>query len=243
MFNFKTFLEVSDNFFNLVYSFGEIPREQIKDILLQNNKGYGMDFQDRETFTSNFSWAIPCKEAVEVIKKYAREPLYDVIAGTGYWTKILKKAGINVIASDMHNITSKNYYHMPGDRFIPKKEKEKINRRNALKVGYHIKTGRLKGDILISWPPYEKPFATDLLELLPIGARVFYIGEGFGGCTGDASFHKFLCINFKHLHKEELPRWQGIHDSLNVYEKVSNNPVDQRLRGKGFMMSYDNDDD
>jgi len=237
--SFKQFLEASDDLFRLAYSLGEIPREEVENLLRGGD--YTKDYTDRRTFTKNFAWAVPCKEAIDAIKKYAREPIYDVLAGTGYWTKILKKAGLNVVASDIHKITNKNHYHQNKSdtggkniQHLVKKEKEKIIRRNALKVGYDFKTERLNGDIFLSWVPYQASFATDILEMLPIGTRVFEIGEGMGGCTGDASFHKYLCDNFDALHYEDLPNFRGIHDSLTVWEKIKNSPINQNIRGKNW---------
>lgn len=233
---FKLYLEAQEDLFRLAYSLGEMPREDVEKLL----KGdWDKDIRDRRAFTMNFGWAVPCKEVVDAIKKHAREPLYDVLAGTGYWAKILRKAGINVVASDMHKIVNKNAYHQRKEDtgatnisgFIRPK-KEKIIRRNALKVGYGFKTGRLKGDIFLSWVPYQTSFATDLLEMIPLGTRVFEIGEGLGGCTGDASFHKYLCDNFSAIHHEEVPNFTGIHDSLIIWEKNKSLPIKQELRRK-----------
>lgn len=248
--NFRQFLEAADELFSLAYSLGEIPREQIERYLERNIDLHTYDYYERSVFTRNFGWSIPCKEAVDAIKQYAREPLYDVMAGTGYWAKILRKAGINVIASDIHRLTSKNPYHHEVEdakgrdvtQFV-KIEKERLLRRNALKVAHHLGQGRLTGDVLLSWPPYKKAFATDLLTMLPIGTRVFYIGEGGGGCTGDASFHHCLGLNFKALHKEDLPNWQGIHDSLMIYEKQKNDPIDPRYRGKTFTWDIEDEEE
>lgn len=233
---FKTFLETAEQIFKLAYSLGEMPRKEVENLI--NKRDWNREWLDRNAFTTYFGWSLPCKEAVETIKKYTREPLHDVLAGTGYWAKILKKAGINVIASDIHKLTSKNWYHKKKENTlltdisnIIKPKKEKIIRRNALKVGYDIKRKRLQGDIFLSWPPYEKSFVTDLIYMLPIGTRVFYIGEGMGGCTGDASFHKYLCDNFKRLDYEELPQWRGMHDYLTVYEKEKNGNINNKIRG------------
>lgn len=222
--NFKLFLEVSDELFIKAYSLGEMPRKEVEE-LLQGD--FAKSFIDRRSFTKNFAWSVPCKEAVDAIKKYAREPLYDVLAGTGYWAKILKKAGINVIASDIHKILNKNFYHQnreyADDKNISnlvKIKKEKILRRNALKVGYDISRKRLKGDIFLSWPPYDNPLAYELAKIIPSGTRIFYIGEGSGGCTGNDDFHKYLCNKFKELKIVALPTFQGIHDVLFIYEKL-----------------------
>lgn len=234
---FKAFLETSNEIFQLAYSLGEMPRKEIEKLM--QTKNFDKEWLNRRTFATYFGWSIPCKEAVDAIKNYTRGTLYDVLAGTGYWAKILKKAGVKVVASDIHKITSKNNYHKTRKDHpvlniysTAKPEKENIIRRNALKVGYDIKRKRLQGDIFLSWPPYEESFVTDLLEMLTVGTRVFYIGEGMGGCTGDASFHKYLCDNFKVLHYEDLPQWRGMHDYLTILEKEKNGIIDNKHRGK-----------
>jgi len=221
--DFKLFLEASDELFSKAYSLGEMPRKEVQELIQDDD--FMKSFLDRSAFTKNFGWSVPCKEAVDVIKKYAREPLYDVLAGTGYWAKILKKSGVNVIASDIHKILNKNNYHSNDHQTrdisnLVKVEKEKIIRRNALKVGYDLKRRRLKGDVFLSWPPYDEPLAFELAKTIPSGTRIFYIGEGKHGCTGDDNFHNYLCDNFNELHFELLPTFEGVHDSLYVYEKV-----------------------
>jgi len=119
---------------------------------------------------------------------------------------------------------NKNIYHSNDHQTsdisnLVKIQKEKIIRRNALKVGYDLKRERLKGDIFLSWPPYDEPLAFELAKTIPSGTRIFYIGEGKYGCTGDDNFHNYLCDNFKELHFELLPKFEAIHDSLYVYEK------------------------
>ena len=59
-----------------------------------------------------------------------------------------------------------------------------------------------------------------MLKIIPLGTRIFYIGEGFGGCTGDDDFHKYLCDKFKEIKIVALPTFAGIHDALFIYEKL-----------------------
>ena len=250
--DFKNWLiinEISEDLYKNAEDLGEIPRKIVQNWIsshhnvdvgqLKNFDSLAQDFQKRRTFTTLFGWAVPCKEVVDLIKKYVQEPLYDVMAGTGYWSRILKKAGINIKTSDVHKVFNKNYYHkskesMYKPSFEIKPDKIKIRRKNALKIGYDLSTQRIKGDIFLSWPPYECPVATDILEMIPVGTRVFYIGEGKGGCTGDLSFHVTLNKNFKLITRENLPNFEGIHDSIYVYEKIINEPVDKKYRGKAF---------
>jgi len=236
----RSILEVSDNLYKFAEELGSVPREEVQKWISAKDptrNNFFDDYKERRTFTALFGWSVPCKEAVEAIKKYAREPLYDLMAGTGYWSRILKKAAINVQASDIHKQLQKNYYHQTRDETgmlnikIPV-EKSKIRRKNALRVAYDLKNQRIKGDIFLSWPPYQSSFATDVLKMIPIGSRVFYIGEPEGGCTGDASLCRMLDKNFKELHFELLPRFSGINDYLSIYEKIKDEEIDPKYRGK-----------
>lgn len=224
---------------------GEIPAKVIQDALDQlnrNDRSFNSWYY-RRNFNRLFGWSIPCKEAVEAIKQYVRDPLFDVMAGTGYWARILRKAGVDVRASDIHKVFSKNHYHkkmeddpreIEDNRTSPKTH---IRRANALKVGFDMNKKRISGDVFLSWPPYECPVASNLLDLLPIGTRVFYIGEGEGGCTGDLAFHKNLDKNFNLLKYIELPQFFGIHDSLYIYEKIKDGREHTKYHGKTFSWS------
>ena len=226
---------------------GAIPAKIIQDSLdkiSKNDRSFN-SWHYRRNFNRLFGWSVPCKEAIEAIKQHAREPLYDLMAGTGYWARILKKAGMDVRPSDMHKILSKNNYHkkieddpkeIKDSRTSPKTH---IRRINALKVGFDMNKKRIFGDVFLSWPPYECPVASNLLDLLPIGTRVFYIGEGEGGCTGDLAFHKNLDNNFNLLKHVELPQFFGIHDSLYIYEKIKDERQHTKYHGKTFDWSQD----
>ena len=226
---FRTYLENSDELSRLAHSLGEMPREEVQRLV---------NVSDRRNFVMNFGWSVPCLEVVEAIRRHAREPLRDVMAGTGYWVGVLRRAGINAVASDIHKLRSKNSYHSGGGLH------SKITRSNALRVAYRMGLGKLDGDIFMSWPPYERPFSADVLAMLPVGTRVFYVGEGMRGATADASFHAHLSVNFRELQREPMPNWGGsffesTRSELLVCEKVGNEPVDPRHRGRYDLLDDD----
>ena len=71
--------------------------------------------------------------------------------------------------------------------------------------------------LLVSWPPYDKPFAADALRAGNF-TTVIYIGEGHGGCTADDTFHDMLdegysCEDFS------SKQWYGIHEYPRVYSR------------------------
>lgn len=228
-----------------------MPRNEIHYILRSGTSGgrYSDDGRwaddaykkhiDRHDFVRKYSWSIPCKEAIDTIKKYARPPLYDLMAGTGYWAKILNDAGVKTYASDMHLGRYNPYKHDSSHI--------KIRRKNAIIGAYSIQRARNSqgwhGDILLSWPPYESSTPTDILDTLPVGTRVFYLGEGYGGCTGDVAMHTNFNKNFKELEEVYLPKFEGLHDSLIVYEKIANNQIDTKLKGRTFPPRDDDDND
>jgi hypothetical protein len=229
--------------FERAYDFGNMSSWAVQDIV-GNEYDFAQQFNDRRAFVTHFGWSLPCKEAVEAIKTHTRQPLFDVLAGTGYWTKILRQAGVNVIASDIHKLTNKNDYHKRDNCEVSlKTDKPKIIRRNALKVAYHIATGRLQGDLFLSWPPYQGSFAFDVLSLVPIGTRVVYIGEGEGGCTADAAFHKCLELNYAEICCVQLPQFVGIHDYLAIYEKDNNYAINPKFRGVCYYREPDEDEE
>ena len=76
--------------------------------------------------------------------------------------------------------------------------------------------------LLLSWPPYDKPLATDALKAFP-GDTLIYIGEGAGGCCADDDF--FDLLDREWVEDETLwnkhPSWSGINDCITVYRRKS----------------------
>lgn len=212
---FKLFYEDAKKLMEL---FDEIPdwdREDIEDHLRGRTEEQRLEnWKFRRTFVSKLSWSIPCKEAIDAIRKYARPPLYDLMAGSGYWSKILNDRGIKTIASDINVGKRHNNY---GHTMLAK-----VQRKNAYKVaGSTIRRSKEGfGDVLLAWPPYNEPVGNTIIKLIPVGSRVFYFGEGRGGCTGDDEMHCRLYEDFKELDIISLPQWEGMHDDLYIYEKL-----------------------
>jgi hypothetical protein len=69
---------------------------------------------------------------------------------------------------------------------------------------------------MLCWPPYADGMAQQALARYG-GARVIYIGEDEGGCTGDDDFHAALAEQWKLTASYEIPQWDGLHDDVRVY--------------------------
>jgi len=71
--------------------------------------------------------------------------------------------------------------------------------------------------IFFCWPDYDKPWAAEALRHFQ-GDRLVYIGEGDGGCTGDAEFHAQR-YHWREKEVIDIPQWPGIHDAVHLYER------------------------
>jgi hypothetical protein len=126
-------------------------------------------------------------------------------AGSGYWAWQLGQVNIDVVAYDPHPV-GENSYCAAGPY-----------------------TGVLRGDssaarlhpdraLLLVWPPYDKPVATQALSAYE-GDLLLYAGEGFGGCTGNDEFHELLeeweefSVSGNHV------TYGGIHCKLAAYRR------------------------
>ena len=143
-----------------------------------------------------YSWAVPTEEALDAIAAVA--PIVEVGAGTGYWARLLRDRGVDVVAYDVAP---------PGGRAL-----------NGWHSGATASTWTdvLRGDawraashpdrtLMVCWPPYGTPMAATALSAYR-GDRVVYIGEGpwtrsFGDepVTADQKFLQILTTEFARI--------------------------------------------
>lgn len=157
----------------------------------------------REKAISRYGFSIPCAEAIEAL--VALSPLLEIGAGSGYWARLLREAGADVIAVD--NQSGK---YLNGE--WSSEGVELMDHVQALETY----PGR---NVLMSWPDYENDTAYHVVSSLPAGAAFAYIGEGNGGCTADEKFHRFVEVELEPPERIEIPQWDGIHDRLEIYRR------------------------
>lgn len=161
----------------------------------------------RRALARIYAWAVPTKEAISHIVKLP-QPIVELGAGTGYWARLIAKAGGTVHAYDKHTKASKNKYGM--------KPKYYAIKRGV--PGSILKPGNKWRTLLLCWPDYNTSFAYDAARLFQ-GTHLVYIGEGDGGCTGDDKFHDYLEANYKLLRTVTIPQWPGIRDKIFILER------------------------
>lgn len=167
----------------------------------------------RDIYNAAFGFPLITQEVIAELKiRFESRKILEVGAGTGYLAKLLQDLGINIKPTDT-NDWAKNgnsYYRNWNQSFT---EVEEIDALEAIdKYGDEYDT------VLISWPPYLKPLAYDVLtKCLEKGLKLIYIGEDEGGCTADDAFFRLVeeKCDMDVFADSYTPFW-GIHD--RIYE-------------------------
>ena len=177
--------------------------------LLQANSPawYELDAREqaRKDLIYRYSWAVPDDKALRIIKRYS--PILEVGAGTGYWSALLRDQGADVMAFDRNPPrTGRNSYkHRTQYTWIHQGPAE-------VSAFFPDRT------LFICWPPYDTNMASRALECYQ-GKHVIFVGESWGGCTGDERFHQLLSNDFTLIREYQHPNWGGLHDKLYVYRR------------------------
>ncbi len=155
----------------------------------------------RRVLTARYSFAVPTDEALDAILDLG--PVVEIGAGTGYWSKLLRERGGNVVA-----------YDLMGDKWakwFPDGLLDRVELGDVDMAGKHADR-----TLLLVWPPYSSPMAFDALVAYEKagGRHVVYVGEGQGGCTGDDDFHYRItgsCEECRYNDEDDEPCPTGGH--------------------------------
>jgi len=157
----------------------------------------------RDVTIKRFGFSIPCTEAVERLVKLS--PLLEVGSGSGYWAKILRDAGADIIATDLGEAT--DFFQTWAGADV-----QKMSADDAV----------LKWpdrNVFVSWPSYDESWAGEMAAKIRPGKMLAYIGEGRCGCTADAGFFDLLRDGFEEVDSVAIPKWECIHDYLEIYRR------------------------
>lgn len=165
----------------------------------------------RQDLIGKFGFAVPTGATIEGMRDWG--PYIEVGSGTGYWAWEMRRAGIDVVATDLKPV-EKSEYHWGATqrRWIP-----------DIHVGPGPKLVRWFPDrtLLLVWPCYRQDWAYRTLRAYR-GRTLVYVGEGAGGCTADDHFHDELAQWWKPVRELPMKRWFGMHDRAWVYQRREN---------------------
>ena len=160
-------------------------------------------FYAREEAVKRYGFSIPCKEAVEAVA--ALSPLVEVGAGSGYWSRLLRAAGADVVTTDVGG--QPKYSRLWNTEGIDVLEAVEAIKRHSDR------------NVFMSWPSYDKGWAANVAAEMRSGRHLAFIGESKGGCTADDRFFDILESDFDEGVLVLIPQWEGLHDYLTIYKK------------------------
>lgn len=139
----------------------------------------------------------------------------EVGAGTGWLSHLLAKQGIDITASDLGGSAFSGY------------QMQRVWKRDHEGDSLSLLPGVFDA-VILTWPAYDSPFASQVLQAMSIGQLLFYEGESQGGCTADDSFFQALADSKQWRKLPELTsdlnehhlQFDGIHDHWGVWVKV-----------------------
>ena len=185
------------------------------DILEDARRGRDImkPFMLRRDFTRAYGFAILTQETREELVHFlGTKKVLDAGSGTGYISKALHDAGVDVTAADNDH----------GSYGFETHHKRDVN-ADA--------TSLLPGDfeaVLLVWPCYSKPFGHEVISAMRAGQILVFQGEGHGGCTADDAFFEELeserwspLSELSDKLNEGHIQFPGIHDTWSVYQRLA----------------------
>ena len=163
-----------------------------------------------------YSWAIPDARSLRVLQHFS--PLVEMGAGKGYWTKLLRDMGVDVLAYDKYLPEDKDELWTEVLEGAP----------DVLTVQKELFHGR---NLFLCYPDQAEAMAIEAL-LHFTGEYIIHIGEliHFGtlagepqsawGRTSGSDFQVELAEQFHCLMKINLPRFPFSNDCLTVWKRT-----------------------
>lgn len=158
------------------------------------------EFRTRENCITSYGFAIPTERALREIAAISSNGIIEIGAGTGYWAKLLRIMGVDVLACDD---SSGVYSFTIGSQ----SRVDRVDYRKILK-----KDEAHRRTLLVVWPDGDNLQIFDRYR----GDTVVYVGELGEGCTGYTEKIEETWEMVKHV---KIPVWSGIHDSMGIFKR------------------------
>lgn len=155
-----------------------------------------------------YAWAIPNDEAICTLVKHS--PIIEIGAGRGYWAGLAASAGASILAFDSNPPTKQavnNWHRQPGTFFEVSKADLDVVRL------YSDRT------LFLCWPPHGSDVALRTIQNYK-GKTVIYVGDDGNVSSGTPEFYKEMSTYFTLVQVVHIPKWPGIHDRLEVWQRV-----------------------
>lgn len=161
----------------------------------------------RDIWIDKFGFSIPCKEMIDAVVAYSKNSagILDPMCGTGWLAAQMRKAGINVVASDDGSWAKFKSGEWKSEDLLQMDAVEAVKQHPSHTV-------------LLSWP-YMDDGALHVAQAMKPGQMLVYIGEGNNGACATDDFFELLEAEFDVIASFEIPTFYCIRDFGCVYGK------------------------
>lgn len=184
---------------------------------------------ERDRFISEFSFAVPTREALDRICQFS--PLLEIGAGSGAWAKLLAMRGADIIATDPALETYGLFFGKDG---VPGRWARFYYPILPLAGKTAVRHWRTR-NVFCSWPSYDRRWLRQAARAMLPGRVLIVVRED---ATADERTWDYVEHHFKPVvnyveeiragglevghwvdNRIELPNWHFLHDRLEVWQK------------------------
>jgi len=173
-------------------------------------------FSLRQIYIKKFGYFLVSEDFLKnAIELFSKNKILEVGSGSGFLSSCLQSYGLDITPTD-ENLKSNPYGFT--DTYTDIIETDSVQ---------YLKNNVKNFDtVLMSWPNYDTDFAYNILKNMKKGQTLIYIGEGYGGCTGNDQFFDRLDSHAILMEKETDKmdkasfQWFGLHDRVSVYKII-----------------------
>lgn len=174
------------------------------------------NFYIRDVYIHTFGFPLITHEVVKELAEYLKgKKVLELAGGSGYLSSLLQKEGIKIRVTDSFDWANGKM----GSWRKSFTKVEKMDAFNAIEI-----YGEESDIVLLSWPPYSDPLAYDILvKCIEKRLPMIYIGEDYGGCTGDDRFFELIEAEceIKQIVDSYAP-FSSIHDFIYEIKRKEN---------------------
>ena len=161
----------------------ELPPTLPKSFFKEHKFSFLDSYHVRCRYTSRIGWFILTTEVKQVLVNFLKgKRVLEVGSGTGYFAAHMKDGG--VVDYNAVDIWDPQYW----DERTPRHFGIDGDSLDYIDNSYDV--------IVMNWPPYDEPFAHQVVKKMTKGQILIYNGQGSGGCTGDKDFFNYLDEHF-----------------------------------------------
>lgn len=191
------------------------PLSELDDDLLQ--------LRQRDQYRGDYGYVLATSEVMERLATFLQScgQVLDAGSGSGYLSSELSRLGVDMFAVDRRDF---RVPHATGGGYPIRM----VYQLDALGDAAHFVTSKF-GAVMMTWPPFNQPFALDIAKVMLPGQVLVYEGEMAGGCNADDAFFEFMAdrclwepmneltisLNSVHVVMESL------HDCWAVWRRAS----------------------